>query len=132
MSNGRDFGPFTCDCCGKVGVKKVPTQRFCCRACSDKVNREERKHYFAQYEADRRAAAKMEQHRADHASDEGAKFDELRLEGKSLARVDAEAHAFGLTYGQYTAAIRSGGIEQLLRYKGITNWKEILQGIKTK
>lgn len=59
-------------------------------------------------------------------------WDSFDLSGKSLARVDAEAHAFGLSYGQYTAAIRSGGIIQLLKSKGIRNYRKILRDLEVR
>lgn len=60
------------------------------------------------------------------------KWDSFDLRGKSLARVDAEAHAFGLSYGQYTAAVRSGGIIPLLKSKGIRNNRKILREIEVR
>ncbi len=60
------------------------------------------------------------------------KWDSFDLTGKSLARVDAEAHAFGLSYGQYTAAVRSGGIIPLLKSKGIRNYRKILREIEVR
>lgn len=60
------------------------------------------------------------------------KWDSFDLTGKSLARVDAEAHAFGLSYGQYTAAVRSDGIIPLLKSKGIRNYRKILREIEVR
>ena len=54
------------------------------------------------------------------------------LRGKSLARVDAEAKAFGLSYGQYTAAVYSGGIDALLRSRGFIDPKAVLMGVKAR
>ena len=42
------------------------------------------------------------------------------LSGKPLALVDMEAKAFDLSYGQYTAAVMSGSIINLLRVKGLS------------
>lgn len=62
----------------------------------------------------------------------GIKWDEFDLTGKSLARVDAEAKLFGMSYGQYTAAVRGGSIKQILKYKGIKNPKKMLRELKTR
>ena len=59
-------------------------------------------------------------------------WDSFDLTGKSLARVDAEARAFGLSYGQYTAAVRSGGIIPLLKNKGIRHYRKILREIEVR
>ncbi|MBO5976258.1 MAG: hypothetical protein J6P94_03675 [Oscillospiraceae bacterium] len=56
--------------------------------------------------------------------------DHRDLHGKSLARVDAEAKAFGLSYGQYTAAVYSGGIDALLKSKGFDDPAAVLRGLK--
>lgn len=128
----KDYGTFVCECCGKEGKKNNATQRYCNAECRKRVDKEKRRRYRQEREADKRAAAVMEERRERHATKPDARLRELSLEGKSLARVDAEARAFGLSYGQYTAAIRSGGIIQLLRSRGITNWREILQNIEIK
>lgn len=62
----------------------------------------------------------------------GIKWDEFDLTGKSLARVDAEAKLFGMSYGQYTAAVRGGSIKQVLKHKGIKNPKKMLRELKTR
>lgn len=60
------------------------------------------------------------------------KYNDFDLSGKSLARVDAEAHAFGLSYGQYTAAVRSGTIIPLLKSKGIHHYRKILRELEVR
>ena len=49
--------------------------------------------------------------------------------GKGLRVVSAEADAFGLSYGNYTAKIRAHTIEDYLRHEGWTEeeWKAVLR-----
>lgn len=49
---------------------------------------------------------------------------------KGLKRIDAECRLFGMSYGQYTAACRSGTIEKLLKAKGFKNPRKMLKGIE--
>lgn len=54
--------------------------------------------------------------------------------GKSLALVDAEAREFGMSYGQYMAAIQGGSIERILTAQGMTpsQWRAKLRAAKRK
>lgn len=58
------------------------------------------------------------------------KWDSFDLTGKSANRVTAEANAFGLSYGIYSAACRSGTIIPLLKDKGIHHYRKILRELE--
>ena len=46
--------------------------------------------------------------------------------------MDAEARLFGMSYGQYTAAVQGGSIMQILKHKGVKNPKKMLRELKTR
>ena len=98
-----------CVSCGRRIARTAPNRKYC-RACAEKAKRAGRR--------GRLSARRLLSWRD--------------LRGKSLARVDAEAKAFGLSYGQYTAAVYSGGIDALLRSRGFTDPAEVLRGVKVK
>lgn len=97
------------DCvnCGRRVLRTAPNRKYC-RSCAEKMYRSGRK---------KGLSAQRLQNWRD-------------LKGKSLARVDAEARAFGLSYGQYTAAVYSGGIDSLLRSRGFNDPGAVLKEIK--
>lgn len=97
-----------CAICGRRVPRTSPNRKYC-RACADKMHRSGRK---------RRGLS-------DQCLNN---WRDLR--GKSLARVDAEAKAFGLSYGQYTAAVYSGGIDTLLRSRGFNDPGGVLKGLR--
>ncbi len=98
-----------CVSCGRRVVKTAPNRKYC-RACAEKAKRSGRKRKLS--------TARL------------LSWQDLR--GKSLARVDAEAKAFGLSYGQYTAAVYSGGIDALLRSRGFSDPAEVLRGVRVR
>lgn len=110
-----------CQICGKKTERSSNNQKYC-PECSKVA-------WKSLYLERQKAAAKLR----EEAKKKAAKLpDWCNLEGKSLARVDAEAKAFGLSYGQYTAAVASGSIDQLLKMKGIKNPRKILSQIEVK
>ena len=98
-----------CEICGRRVVRTAPNRKYC-RACAEKKRGSRKK--------GKAARAKL--------------LDWHDLRGKSLARVDAEAHAFGLSYGQYTAAVYSGGIDALLRSRGVDDPAEVLRNVRAR
>ena len=97
-----------CPRCGRAVERTAPNQIYCSN-CSRMKKRPSGK-----------KKKSLQERLCDHRD----------LRGKSLARVDAEAKAFGLSYGQYTAAVYSGGIDALLKSRGIENPEAILRGLK--
>ena len=116
-----------CQICGKTVEMHSGNQIFC-RDCAQEGYRmnqaaRPRKRRSAGKGAGPPAAAKRKRPDINDVHD---------LTGKSLARVDAEAKALGLSYGQYTAAVRSGSIDRVLAAKGITDPRKVLRQIKIK
>ncbi|MBE7016658.1 MAG: hypothetical protein E7420_00670 [Ruminococcaceae bacterium] len=97
-----------CARCGKAVERTAPNQKYCPN-CS---------------RARKRPAGKKRKSPSERLCDH------RDLRGKSLARVDAEAKAFGLSYGQYTAAVYSGGIDALLKSRGYDDPAAVLRDIK--
>lgn len=56
----------------------------------------------------------------------------LTLAGKTANRITAEARAFGMTYGTYSAAVRDGSIDKILKAKGFTDPEAILREVSIK
>ena len=98
-----------CARCGCATERIAPNQKYC-PGCS---------------RAKKRPAGKKRKSLSERLCDH------RDLRGKSLARVDAEAKAFGLSYGQYTAAVYSGGIDALLKSRGFDDPAAVLRGIRT-
>jgi len=103
----KDLQYIDCAICGRRVVKTSPNRKYC-RSCAEKAKRGGKKRKLS--------TARLLSWRD--------------LRGKSLARVDAEAKAFGLSYGQYTAAVYSCGIDALLRSRGITDPAQVLRGVR--
>ncbi len=97
-----------CARCGNAVERTAPNQKYCpnCSRGKKRPVRKKRK--------------SLSERLCDHRD----------LRGKSLARVDAEAKAFGLSYGQYTAAVYSGGIDALLKSRGFDDPAAVLRGVK--
>lgn len=120
-----------CQICGKRTERSSNNQKYCpeCSKVAWKSLYLERQKAAAKLREDAKKASPPPCPRKKKT----AKLpDWCNLEGKSLARVDAEAKAFGLSYGQYTAAVASGSIDQLLKMKGIKNPRKILSKIEVK
>ena len=100
-----------CHCCGEKTPRTSPNRKYCSR-CAEKI-----------------AKSPTRKRRSKSAE---RLLDWRDLRGKSLNRVDAEAKAFGLSYGQYTAAVYSGGIDALLRSRGFIDPKAVLMGVKAR
>ncbi len=98
-----------CAKCGRAVERTAPNQKYC--SCCGRGKKS-----YARGKGRRKS---MAERLLDHRD----------LRGKSLNRVDAEARAFGLSYGQYTAAVYSGGIDALLRSKGIEDPAAILRNV---
>lgn len=98
-----------CAKCGAAVERIAPNQKYCSLCGRGKRKKTRGK-------TGRRSLAER---LADHRD----------LSGKSLRRVDAEAKAFGLSYGQYTAAVYSGGIDALLKSRGIEDPAGILRNV---
>lgn len=62
----------------------------------------------------------------------GERLNSLTIGDKRTARIVAEARAFGMTYGTYTAAIRDGSIERVLRAKGFDDPEAVLRELTIK
>lgn len=92
-----------CAVCGAEIEKRSARQKYCAE-CSIEANRARTR------EKDRERDAKKRRREYEAAGAWPAK-----TEGKSLAQVNAEARALGLTYGKYQALILSGGLEAFER-----------------
>ena len=100
-----------CHCCGAKTPRTSPNRKYCSE-CAEKISKS----------PIRKKKSKASERLLD--------WHDLR--GKSLRRVDAEAKAFGLSYGQYTAAVYSGGIDALLRSRGCRDPRAVLMGVKVR
>ncbi|MBQ8264145.1 MAG: hypothetical protein IJY96_05145 [Oscillospiraceae bacterium] len=120
--------PFVCTICGKEGMGKGNKY---CPDCAGTAKQENMRTKYEKRRANEKAAEREERKRLREPSAEQL-LDWHDLSGKSLARVDAEAKAFGLSYGQYTSAVRCGSIDQLLRSRGIADPAAVLREIKVK
>lgn len=117
-------GTIFCDMCGK----EVPRRSFKHKYCSECSQSKQVKQI---QEAKHRAKKKREAEEAAEAKrrEQEKALNSLTATGKSTARVVAEARAFGMTYGTYTAAIRDGSIERILHAKGFTDPEAVLRGL---
>lgn len=110
-----------CAECGRLCERNSPSQKFC-KYCA-KIRRR-----------------KMENNRNKRIREEQKveKINAAQLNntpvtvGKSSSRIIAEARAFGMTYGTYTAAIRDGSIEQILKAKGFDDPEAVLRELSIK
>jgi len=125
---------FKCAACGRDTERRSANQKYC-QGCAYFIHVKQtidaQRLARQKKEADA-ARIKKEASKAEERRKKAERLVTLTLEGKSLRRIAAEAKAFGLSYGQYSAAISSGGIRQLLRHRGITNPEAVLRGIKIK
>ncbi len=115
-----------CACCEKKFKPSHSSRKYCDRCRGATEGERKRIRIKAGLPVDK------SEKKAKREPDESVLLDHHKLKGKSLARVDAEAKAFGLTYGQYTAAVYSGGIDQLLKSKDIDDPVAVLRGVKVK
>ena len=115
-----------CICCEKKFKSSHSSRKYCDRCRGATAAERRRIRIKAGLPVDK------PQKKAKREPDESALLNYHSLKGKSLARVDAEAKAFGLTYGQYTAAVYSGSIDRLLKLKGIDDPVAVLRGVKVK
>lgn len=106
MAKEKEY--INCADCGRRVERTSPNRKYC-RRCAEK-----------------RRAARRRKKPDPRLND----WHDLR--GKSLARVDAEAKAFGLSYGHYTAAVYSGGIDPLLKSLGFEDPGAVLEGLRVR
>ena len=110
-----------CAECGRIIERNAPSQKFC-KECAASRRYQKSKARRAQKRIE--AALKQEE--------DPALLNTLTTKGKSVPRIIAEARAFGMTYGTYTAAIRDGSIERVLRAKGFADPEAVLRGLDIK
>lgn len=117
------MGAAECAACGAIFERESNSRKYCdeCQKRSSQWRTERNK--------ERRAAREQA---IQEAIKGRIRYDDFDLSGKSLARVDAEAKLFGMSYGQYTAAVRGGGIHQILKHKGIRNPKKMLRELEVR
>lgn len=118
-----------CEGCGERIIRSCPSQRFC-PDCARKRHKANQKRYkmldktlYTEPAAPQTVPSKVP-----------PEMEGWSTKGKSLALVDAEAKEFGMSYGQYMAAIQGGTIERILTARGMTptEWKAKLRTAKKK
>ena len=109
-----------CERCGEE-VKALRSTKKYCEECANQRKNEQILAAKQRKREKRLLAAAMKKQ-----EETGNFFD---LSGKSLAVVDAEAKALGLSYGQYSALVRSGGIIPYLQARGIDNYRKIIEEV---
>ncbi len=114
---------FTCPACGEVAERKTPNKKYCtdCAAKRQKMTVTQRQQMDLLL-----GVTKLKRPTTSEAL---ATFDP---KGKSIERLNAEARAFGMTYGQYVAAVACGSIVHVVESKGIKDWQAVLRSIYIK
>lgn len=117
----------TCKMCGVVVQRLNPHQCFChdCSVARSRMSPEKR-HALDDVIGHIRASAPRPEPKPIEAI---VTFD---VKGKSIERLNAEARAFGMTYGRYVAACENGTIKAKLKVEGVTDPEQVLRGINTK
>lgn len=113
-----------CGECGRETKRNAANQKYC-PGCAIL-----RRHRLNEESKERRRNEAIL--RGIKGDEETELLNTLTTKGKRLARIVAEARAFGMTYGTYTAAIRDGSIERILRAKGFTDPEAVLRGLTIK
>ena len=112
-----------CRECGRETRRNSPSQKFC-PGCA--INRRARLNEASRLRRKAEAADKALN------GDQADQLNTLTIGNKRTARIVAEARAFGMTYGTYTAAIRAGSIERVLKAKGFTDPEAVLRELTIK
>lgn len=98
MSNYRTQKLLVCEICGKVAERTCNHQYLCKECREDKKKEEKAKSTY-------KGKPKPE---TPALYGKKTEYDIAALAGKSLSTVAAEAAERGMTYGQYTVAVRAG------------------------
>lgn len=111
-----------CKECGELAIRYHHSQKFCTACAMAKKTRRPRK------------KAEAVKPLVPCGSKVPSEMEGWSTRGKSLALVDAEAREFGMSYGQYMAAIQGGSIERILIAQGMTpsQWRAKLRAAKRK
>lgn len=111
---------FTCPACGEVVERKTSNKKYCtdCAAKRQKMTVTQRQQMDLLL-----GVTKLKRPTTSEAL---ATFDP---KGKSIERLNAEARAFGMTYGQYVAACENGTIKSKLKVEGVTDPEQVLRDI---
>lgn len=117
----------TCKMCGVVVQRLNPHQCFChdCSVARRRMSPEKR-HALDDVIGHIRASASRPEPKPIEA------IITFEVKGKSIERLNAEARAFGMTYGRYVAACENGTIQAKLKVEGVTDPEQVLRGINTK
>lgn len=110
----------TCADCGGIFERRAGSQKYCCGCAEKRKSSAYRNKKAKEQEESRRQA------NSASMPTETIGFD---TKGKSLALINAEAKALGMSYGKYVCAIRSGSIEQRLIAMGLSprQWRAKLR-----
>lgn len=111
---------FTCPMCGEVTERKTTNKKYCTECAAKRL-----KMTVAQRQQLDMLLG-ISKVKRPGISEELATFDP---KGKSIERLNAEARAFRLTYGQYVAACHCGSIHQILKAEGVKEPEQILREI---
>lgn len=116
-----------CAECGREIVRSTPKHKYCGECACIRMRRaakaaNERK----------RDALRAEKKAAAEAEAQKDVLHVLTLAGKTANRITAEARAFGMTYGTYSAAVRDGSIDKILKAKGFADPEAILREVTIK
>ena len=111
-----------CSECPAIIENPTPRQ-FRCTECAKKRNKEIAKEYQAKRAEARKQRVKVE--KAEEPKKPEIKKDIWDLSGKSANLIEAEARAFGLSYGMYVSYIKTGMIERHCRDKKIDAEKTV-------
>lgn len=111
---------FTCADCGGIFERRTGSQKYCC-GCAEKRK--------SSAYRNKKAKEQEESRRQAHSTSMPMETIGFDTKGKSLALINAEAKALGMSYGKYVCAIRSGSIEQRLIATGLSpqQWRAKLR-----
>lgn len=113
-----------CEECGIEMERTSPKHKYC-KVCAYERVKRGNKEIRERKKREREAALAKEKSQEDMLC-------VLTLAGKTANRITAEARAFGMTYGTYSAAVRDGSIDKILKAKGISDPEAILREVSIK
>ena len=113
-----------CEECGREIVRNSPKHKYCGECAYERVKRGN-KEIRERKKREKQVALAKEKSQEDMLC-------VLTLAGKTANRITAEARAFGMTYGTYSAAVRDGSIDKILKAKGFDDPEAILREVSIK
>lgn len=118
----KNMPQLICAACGKKVTLKVVGSRKFCEECHNLPGSKRKRLVEA-----RHREAEEKEHREQEKERKRDPFNPALMSDRRLGAV---IKLFGMTYGTYTAAYRSGILVQILKAKGFENPAKILKGLE--